>query len=136
QTALNSAQTQPNSAAQSAAAAPNSELTDFSELHDQTYFGNRVVEHAQTFVVKMDKPVYRVQGVASDHGFTVTVPNSLALTNVSELSKGHPRVDYAAIINYGNFSRLTVQFLPGAIPEYRVQASGSTLEIAIENQKS
>jgi hypothetical protein len=111
----------------------NTELADFSELYDKTFFGSQAVEHPQTFLVKMSSPITRLQGVATDQGFIVTIPKSLSLTDASVISKGNALVEYAAIINYGDYSRLTVKFVRGAKPEYRVRATGTNLEISIAN---
>ena len=43
----------------------------------------------------------------------------------------HPDVEHAGILNRGDFSELTVRFVAGRKPVYRVEARGPAIEITI-----
>jgi len=43
----------------------------------------------------------------------------------------HPDVEHASILNRGDFSELTVRFVAGRQPRYRVEARGPAVEVTI-----
>ncbi len=95
-------------------------------------FGADRVSNPQTFVLRMSRPIERIEGVPDERGFTVTVVGSLSLDRAAPIAAQHPLVERAAILNQGGERAvLSVQFVDGRTPAYRVIARGATLEIQI-----
>ncbi len=96
-----------------------------------TSFGSDEVANAERFVLRMSNPVTTMDGLVEDNGFSVIVPGSLSLTRAGPVAAAHPDVEHAAIHNRGDFSELTIRFVAGRHPAYRVEARGPAIEIRI-----
>jgi hypothetical protein len=108
-----------------AAAAPASEALAF---------GAPEVSNGRTFVLRMSGPVLEVEGETRADGFTVRVPGRLALDRASPIATSHRAVARAMILNRGDYAELTVDFLPGMAPKYRVIGKDNTIEVTLERQ--
>lgn len=94
-------------------------------------FGADAVPGGETHVLRMSKDVTEMEGIIEDDGFSVTIPESLSLSRAGPIAAAHSGVEHASILNRGDFSELTVRFVPGRKPPYRVEARGSTIEITL-----
>ena len=72
----------------------------------------------------MSNPVGEMDGIVEEDGFSVTIPGSLSLSRAGPIASSHPDVEHASILNRGDFSELTVRFVAGRRPAYRVEARG------------
>jgi hypothetical protein len=84
------------------------------------------------FVLRMSGPVKGLEGDAREDGFSVRVPGRLALDRASPIATSHRAVARALILNRGEYSELTVEFLPGMRPKYQVVGKDNTLEVTLE----
>jgi len=94
-------------------------------------FGADAVPNGEKYVLRMSNPVVDMDGIVEEDGFSVTIPGSLSLSRAGPIAAAHPDVEYASILNRGDFSELTVRFVPGRQPAYRVEANGPAVEITI-----
>lgn len=94
-------------------------------------FGLDAVPGGESYVLRMSNPVQEMDGLVEDDGFSVIVPGSLSLSRAGPIANAHPDVEHAAIHNRGDFSELTIRFVPGRHPSYRVEAKGPAIEITI-----
>lgn len=96
-----------------------------------TSFGAAEVPNARPHTIRMSQPVASIRGEAQPDGFTVTVPGALALDRAAPIQAANPSIDQAMILNRGDHSVLTVRFVAGRNPAYRVVARGSAIEVSI-----
>ena len=61
----------------------------------------------------------------------VTIPNSLSLDRAGPIASNHPLVERAMILNRGDHAELTITFVEGRRPAYRVVARNSAIELVI-----
>ena len=94
-------------------------------------FGAETVAGGEKYVLRMSNPVVEMDGIVEDDGFSVTIPGSLSLSRAGPIAAAHPDVEHASILNRGDFSELTVRFVAGRQPAYRVEARGPAVEITI-----
>ncbi|MEZ4324627.1 MAG: PilZ domain-containing protein [Polyangiales bacterium] len=94
-------------------------------------FGADTVGNARRFEISMSQPVENVRGRAESNGFVVDIPGSLAMGGARTISRNHPSVARSHILNHGTYSTLTVEFVAGQSPAYRVSGRGATLQIEI-----
>jgi hypothetical protein len=94
-------------------------------------FGAPDVADGRSFLIRMSQPVSFVRGTARADGFTVTVPNSLSLDRAGPIAASHPLVARSMILNRGDHCELTITFVEGRTPAYRVSARGSAIEVVI-----
>ena len=94
-------------------------------------FGAAAVERGRTTTLRMSAPIQSLEGLADGSGFTVTVRGSLSLDRASPISASNPSVERAAILNRGDFCVLTIRFVEGRSPQYRVVARGTSLDVTI-----
>jgi len=94
-------------------------------------FGADEVDGGERYVLRMSNPVTTMDGLVEDGGFSVVVPGSLSLSRAGPIANAHPDVEHAAIHNRGDYSELTLRFVAGRRPAYRVQARGPAIEITI-----
>ncbi|MEM7434899.1 MAG: PilZ domain-containing protein [Myxococcota bacterium] len=94
-------------------------------------FGADDVPGGESYVLRMSNPVAEMDGLVEDDGFSVMIPGSLSLSRAGPIATSHPDVEHAAIHNRGDFSELTLRFVAGRHPAYRVQARGPAIEITI-----
>jgi hypothetical protein len=96
-----------------------------------TAFGADSVAGGETYVLRMSNPVAEMDGIVEADGFSVTIPGSLSLSRAGPIATAHPDVEHASILNRGDFSELTIRFVAGRQPAYRVEARGPAVEITI-----
>ena len=96
-----------------------------------TAFGADAVPGGEKYVLRMSNPVIDMDGIVEEDGFSVTIPGSLSLSRAGPIATAHPDVEHASILNRGDFSELTVRFVAGRQPTYRVEARGPAVEITI-----
>jgi len=96
-----------------------------------TAFGVETVAGGEKYVLRMSNPVMEMDGIVEDDGFSVTIPGSLSLSRAGPIATAHPDVEHASILNRGDFSELTLRFVAGRHPAYRVEARGPAVEITI-----
>jgi hypothetical protein len=96
-----------------------------------TVFGADSVSGGEKYVLRMSNPVNEMDGIIEADGFSVTIPGSLSLSQAGPIATAHPDVEHASILNRGDFSELTLRFVAGRQPAYRVEARGPSIEITI-----
>jgi len=94
-------------------------------------FGADSVSGGEKYVLRMSNPVTEMDGIIEADGFSVTIPGSLSLSRAGPIATAHPDVEHASILNRGDFSELTIRFVAGRQPIYRVEARGPAIEISI-----
>ena len=85
----------------------------------------------EKYVLRMSNPVVEMDGIVEEDGFSVTIPGSLSLSRAGPIAAAHPDVEHASILNRGDFSELTIRFVAGRQPAYRVEARGPAVELTI-----
>lgn len=98
---------------------------------ESTRFGAAEVPNGRSRTIRMSQPVTTLRGERQPDGFTVTIPGSLALEGARGIAAANPAVDQSMILNRGDHSVLTVRFVAGQSPSYRVVARGAAIEITI-----
>jgi hypothetical protein len=101
------------------------------EMIHGTVFGADSVAGGEKYVLRMSNPVAEMDGLIEADGFSVTIPGSLSLSQAGPIATAHPDVEHASILNRGDFSELTLRFVTGRQPAYRVEARGPSIEITI-----
>jgi hypothetical protein len=101
------------------------------EMIHGTVFGADSVAGGEKYVLRMSNPVAEMDGIIEADGFSVTIPGSLSLSQAGPIATAHPDVEHASILNRGDFSELTLRFVAGRQPAYRVEARGPSIEITI-----
>lgn len=94
-------------------------------------FGAKSVSGARRFVLRMNAPVKALEGKAERDGFTVNVTGALAVDRAGPIKASHKSVARAAVLNKGDHSELTIRFVDGKHPIYRVSAHGAELEVLL-----
>lgn len=94
-------------------------------------FGAEAVPGGEKHVLRMSNEVTEMEGILEDDGFSVTIPGALSLSRAGPIAAAHSDVEHASILNRGDFSELTVRFVAGRRPPYRVEAQGAAIEITI-----
>ena len=94
-------------------------------------FGADQVAGGEKYLLRMSNPVTIMDGLIEDDGFSVMILGSLSLSRAGPIATAHPDVEHAAIHNRGDFSELTIRFVAGRHPVYRVEARGPAIEITI-----
>lgn len=93
-----------------------------------TPFGNGPVAHGNVLKIKMDGPVFRIQGASQPSGFTVVIPGRKSIDAAGPLASKDPRIAAIRVSNETAGAELTVTFKDG-VPNYQVKAHGDTLEM-------
>ena len=96
-----------------------------------TSFGSDSVAGGEKYVLRMSNPVAELDGVVEENGFSVSIPGSLSLSRAGPIAAAHPDVEHAGILNRGDYSELTLRFVAGRQPAYRVEARDAAIEITI-----
>ncbi len=96
-----------------------------------TAFGADTVDGGEKYVLGMSNPVTELEGIIEADGFSITIPGSLSLSRAAPIAAAHPDVEHASILNRGDFSELTLRFVAGRHPAYRVEARGPAIEITV-----
>lgn len=94
-------------------------------------FGASSVADGRSTTIRMSQSVTTLRGQPTDSGFTVTVPGALALDRAGPIAAANPSVERAMILNRGDHAVLTVRFVAGRTPPYRVAARGRAIEVII-----
>jgi hypothetical protein len=94
-------------------------------------FGADSVPDGRSFLLRMSQPVERIRGMAESNGFTVVVPDSLSLDRAGPIAAAHPAVDRAIVLNRGDHAELSIRFVQGRQPAYRVAGRGRAIEIVL-----
>lgn len=97
-------------------------------------FGAERVTDGRSYTLRMSRRVQGIRGVASPNGFTVQIPGSLSLDRAGPIASSHPLIERAMVLNQGDHSELTIQFVDGQSPAYRVEARGSAVDITVARQ--
>lgn len=112
-----------SSAAPVAAAQPAAPATRSME------FGAASIERGRTTSLRLSAPVQYLEGQADEGGFTVTVHGALSLDRAAPLAAANSAIERASIINRGDHCVLTIRFVTGRTPPYRVVAEGTSLAV-------
>jgi hypothetical protein len=102
-----------------------------SEAHASMEFGAAEVERGRTTTLRMSAPVQGIEGQADEGGFTITIRGALSLDRAAPLAAASSSIERASIINRGDHAVLTIRFVTGRTPAYRVAAHGTSLDITI-----
>lgn len=101
------------------------------EVVEGRSFGADAVSNARSFEITMSQPVRTLRGRVEGNGFVVDIPNALATSGALIISRSHSKVARSHIFNHGDHSTLTIQFVEGQSPAYRVSARGNAIAIEI-----
>ena len=85
----------------------------------------------EKYVLRMSNPVVEMDGIIEEDGFSVSIPGSLSLSRAGPIAAAHPDIEHAGILNRGDYSELTLRFVAGRQPTYRVEARDATIEITV-----
>ncbi len=102
-----------------------------SEAGTSMEFGAAEVARGRTTTLRMSAPVQGIEGQADEGGFTITIRGALSLDRAAPLAATSSSIERASIINRGDHSVLTIRFVTGRTPTYRVVAHGTSLDISI-----
>lgn len=94
-------------------------------------FGADEVANGRTSTLRMSQPVTSLVGQADESGFTVTIDGALSLDRAGPIAAANPSVERASILNRGDHCVLTVRFIAGHAPPYRVAIHGQAVEVTI-----
>jgi hypothetical protein len=94
-------------------------------------FGARKPAKGRDYMLRMSRKIEQLRGTPDQGGFTVIIPGSLSFDPAGPIAATHPLVRRSLILNKGDHAALTVRFVKGASPSYRVSAVGSSLYITI-----
>ncbi|MFO0685197.1 MAG: PilZ domain-containing protein [Sandaracinus sp.] len=94
-------------------------------------FGADEVANGRTSTLRMSQPVTSLVGQADESGFTVTIDGALSLDRAGPIAAANPSVERASILNRGDHCVLTVRFVAGHAPPYRVAIHGQAVEVTI-----
>ena len=94
-------------------------------------FGADSVENGRTTSLQMSQPISTLRGQRQEGGFTVTIPGALSLDPAGPMAAANPSIERAIVLNRGDHCVLTVRFVAGRTPDYRVVAQGRSIEVTI-----
>jgi hypothetical protein len=94
-------------------------------------FGSRKLAGGRNYVLRMSQTIRELRGTPDEGGFTVIIPGSLSFDPAGPIAAAHPLVRRSLVLNKGDHAALTIRFVKGASPAYRVSAVGSSLHITI-----
>lgn len=94
-------------------------------------FGAPEVPRGRTTTLRMSAPVQGIEGQADEGGFTITIRGALSLDRAAPLAAASSSIERASIINRGDHAVLTIRFVTGRTPAYRVVAHDTSLDITI-----
>ncbi len=94
-------------------------------------FGADEVANGRTSTLRMSQPITSLVGQADESGFTVTVDGALSLDRAGPIAAANPSVERASVLNRGDHCVLTVRFVAGRTPAYRVAIRGQAVEVTI-----
>jgi hypothetical protein len=94
-------------------------------------FGADEVERGRTSTLRMSMPIEGLEARRDASGFTITVRGALSLDRASPIAAANPSIERATIINRGDHCVLTIRFVEGRAPAYRIAARGAALDVTI-----
>ncbi len=94
-------------------------------------FGENRVAGGQEFRIRLNADARGLHGETTDDGFTVVIVGARAEEGARRIASVHPGVERARIDNEGNQATLTVKFVAGQSPAYRVHVRGSALYVTL-----
>jgi len=94
-------------------------------------FGRAQAPNGRRYTLRMSTPIRELRGIPDKGGFTVIMPNVLSLDRAAPIAATHKAVARSMILNKGDYAELTIRFVEGKQPAYRVKAVGQTLELVI-----
>jgi PilZ domain len=97
-------------------------------------FGRGRVNNPVVLTLNMNRKIKGLRGVRRSDGFVVDVVGARSREPAAGLRRQDKRIASSKVVNSGSNAQLTIRFKSG-VPNYRVQASGSTLRILIDGDK-
>ena len=97
-------------------------------------FGKGKVSNPVVLTLRMKKPITDLRGVSKPDGFTVDVIGTRTAEGAAGFKKFDSRIASSGIVNKGGNAQFTMRFKSG-VPNYRVQANGSSLRVLIDGAK-
>lgn len=94
-------------------------------------FGESRIEGGQEFRIRLSADARGVHGETTDDGFMVVVVGARAEEGARRIASVHPGVERARIDNEGTQATLTLKFVAGQSPAYRVHVRGSALYVTL-----
>ncbi|MEO0326496.1 MAG: hypothetical protein AAF447_26350, partial [Myxococcota bacterium] len=94
-------------------------------------FGVADVPRGRRFRIPMSPTPTALLGERLDEGFRVVVEGALARQGARRIAGAHPQVERAAILNQGDHAELTLRFVAGATPAYRVDIVDGGLDVTV-----
>jgi hypothetical protein len=94
-------------------------------------FGHKNVPNAKRFLLRTTAPVTTLQGKTEPNGFSVSISGTRAIDRAAPIADTTKSVARSRILNRGNSAELTIQFVEGKSPAYRVIAQPAGLEVLI-----
>lgn len=101
---------------------------------DAKSFGNGRVSNPVVLTLRMSRKIKELRGSKRSDGFTVDVVGARSREPAGGFRRQDKRIASSKIVNRGSNAQLTIRFRDG-VPDYRVQAQGSTLRILLEGDK-
>lgn len=97
-------------------------------------FGRGRVNNPVVLNLRMNRNIKDIRGVAKSDGFAIDVVGARSAEPAAGLRRQDSRIASSRVVNKGSNAQLTIRF-KGSVPNYRVQANGSTLRILIDGDK-
>ena len=79
----------------------------------------------------MSAPIKTLQGSSDRTGFRVVIAGARSLDKASPISASHKAIAQAMVLNKGDGAELSIRFVEGKSPAFRVNAHGNELELLI-----
>ncbi len=96
-----------------------------------TSFGLDEVAGGQQFRIRLSRPTRDLRGEVTDDGFRVVLVGANATEGARRIASVHPDVERARIENDGERAVLTLRFVGGRRPPYRVHVAGDALFVTL-----
>ncbi|MFW5739565.1 MAG: hypothetical protein ACOC1F_04295, partial [Myxococcota bacterium] len=97
-------------------------------------FGSGRVSNPVVLTLRMNRKIKKLKGAKRSDGFTVDVVGARSREPAGGFRRQDKRIASAKVVNRGSNAQLTIRFR-GGVPDYRVQAQGSTLRILLDGDK-
>ncbi|MEM1416419.1 MAG: PilZ domain-containing protein [Myxococcota bacterium] len=94
-------------------------------------FGAADVPGGRSFRIPMSPTPTGLVGERRDEGFEVVVEGSLATQGARRIAGAHALVERAAILNKGDHAELSLRFVAGAAPAYRVDIVEGGIDVTV-----
>jgi len=96
-------------------------------------FGESRIDGGREFRIRLSAEARGVHGETTDDGFMVVIVGARAEEGARRIASVHPGVERARIENEGTQATLTLKFVAGQSPAYRVHVRGSALYVTLGN---